>query len=71
MKKTYMAPNAELVRVRLSQGILDLVIDIGAMGSGEAAAAKRQTYLEEEPEAENGQTSAFPYHFKNVWDEEE
>lgn len=72
MKKIYVAPNTELVGIRLSQGILDLIIDTGLpLGSGEEAAAKKQTYLEDDVEDENEISVVLPKLTYNVWDEED
>ena len=71
MKKPYEAPHAEPVGVRLSQRIMDLIIDpTMPIASGEAPAAKRQARLEEQQE-EDITESGIPLWFHNIWDEEE
>lgn len=71
MKKQYVAPCVGLVGIRLSQGILDLVIDPNEpIMSGGDPAARYQAYVEDDYSDEDD-LDISEFHMKSVWDEEE
>ena len=69
MKKQYVAPHAELVGIRLSQGIMDFIIDPNEpIISGGAPAAKGQVYEEDDADSEDSVDFKID---KNIWEEDE